>query len=128
MSQIMTRAYRYLIEAGAFNVPNPVMAKANAMRRLVDEGVRADIAESAIRNAFNDTVRVNNPITPAIDWKPINIDEMKEYKDYLLWSEEYLYPIVGYVDVLGKFIRLSQGKYMDAVTHYAEFNKPEGAE
>jgi hypothetical protein len=127
MSQIMTRAYRYLIEAGAFNVPNPVIAKATAMRRLMDEGVRPDIAESAIRNAFNDTVRTNKP-TPAIDWKPINKDELEPYKDYLLWSEEYSIPIAGYIDNTGSFTKLSTGAFLEDVTHYVDFNKPEGVD
>jgi hypothetical protein len=66
--------------------------------------------------------------TPAIDWKPINITQMKVGRNYLLWDECHVCPIAGFMDASGDLIKLSSGRVLNDVTHYAEFNKPEGVE
>lgn len=92
---------------------------------------RAFQAHDAVDRAIRIVDAVTS-LTPALDWKPINITQMETLKPYLLWCAEIDVPDVGYMDILGKFYsslydtNLFDECELKNVTHYAEFNKPEG--
>lgn len=76
------------------------------------------------------------PMTPAIEWKPINITQIKVGEHYLLWGHKWECPDVAQLSGSGYFISERTEMYDDErvtyresdLTHYAEFNKPEGTE
>lgn len=47
-SNVSVEAEKHLRELGAFEVPNPTLAKAIAMRRLMDAGIDPETAQKAI--------------------------------------------------------------------------------
>lgn len=96
------------------------------MRKERDQMLQDTHFKRAYNHAILDVEKFQDEPTPAIDWKPIKKDELEPYKDYLLWSEEYSIPIAGYVDTEGNFTKLSTGAFLEDVTHYVDFNKPEG--
>ncbi len=87
----------------------------------------ASVRHSALVIHVLSEILANHTI-PAIDWKPINITQMKVGRNYLLWDECHVCPIAGFMDASGDLIKLSSGRVLNDVTHYAEFNKPEGVE
>lgn len=82
-----------------------------------------------------EAVMIDSP-APALDWNPINITQMKPGQDYLLWGHKWSSPDVGFLTSAGYFISERTEAYDDErityreadLTHYAEFNKPEGIE
>jgi hypothetical protein len=87
-------------------------------------------------HAIIDVDHFRDEPTPALDWKPINITQMQPDKDYLVWGHKWSAPDVAYLTGAGYFISERTEVYDDErvtyreaeLTHYAEFNKPEGME
>lgn len=73
------------------------------------------------------------PAAPAIDWKVICKADMDFNKMYLLWGTGWETPDVGFMSEWGIIYSAYPDENggtctLDNVTHYAEFNKPEGVE
>lgn len=97
---------------------------------------RAFQAHDAVDRAIR-IVNAVTSLTPAIEWKPFNKDEMEVGKWYLICGIKWDYPDIGKLLDSGL---IESGNAEDEwggapylygvedVTHYAEFNKPEGVE